>query len=64
MTMIEKIRAMSAEEMATWFHEYFACEFCELRFAPCHSMGVTPEKCIEAAMKYLESEVIEDEDDT
>ena len=61
MKVIDKIRAMSADELAEWLQRFCACEICELRNVDCFGMGLTPEKCIVAIKKHLESEVIERE---
>lgn len=70
MTHIEKIRAMSAEELAEFLmdveQQNFSVEFCDKRF--CRVFAATPEgedcdcsnkECIAAAVAYLESEVEE-----
>ena len=59
MTAIDKIREMSADELATWIQGFCACEHCDLRQVDCFGMGLTPKKCIEAIKRYLENEVEE-----
>ena len=63
MKTIDKIRAMSTDELAEWIQYFCACEHCELRAASCFNIGLTPQRCIEATKRYLESEAIENEDD-
>ena len=71
MKQIDKIRAMSAEELAAWLLDYveqqnFSVDVCESRFCPefdnfSLSKGsvCTDKKCLAAAVAYLESEVPE-----
>ena len=68
MTQIEKIRAMSAEELARWLMDVengnFSPEFCDekhcLKFKEDGGFDCAPDKdCIAAAVAYLESEVEE-----
>ena len=75
MTQIEKIRAMSAEELARWLMDVedgnFSPEFCDEKHCPkfkehpdgnfdCNVGLNTPDKdCVAAAVAYLESEVEE-----
>ena len=71
MKQIEKIRAMSAEELAAWLKDYvedqnFSVDFCEARFCPVlagmpvgEDCDCSDEKCLAAAVAYLESEVEE-----
>ena len=73
MTQIEKIRAMSAEELARWLMDVedgnFSPEFCDEKHCPkfkedggfdCNVGLNAPNKdCIAAAVAYLESEVEE-----
>ena len=75
MTQIEKIRAMSAEELARWLMdvEYgiFSPEFCDDEHCPefkenpdggfdCNvGLNAPDMDCIAAAVAYLESEVAE-----
>ena len=63
MKVIDKIRAMSADELATWVQEFCACEYCELRAMSCFNIGLTPQRCVEATKKHLESEVESDEEE-
>ena len=68
MTQIDKIRAMSAEELAKFLmdveQQNFSVEFCDRRY--CRVFAATPDgedcdcsnkECIAAAVAYLESEV-------
>ena len=71
MTQIEKIRAMSAEELAEFLmdveqEQIVSVEFCDRRF--CKVYAATPDgedcdcsdkECVAAAVAYLESEVEE-----
>lgn len=73
MTQIEKIRAMSAEELARWLMDVedgnFAPCFCDEQFCrkfrenpdgkfKCNVGDAAPDKdCVAAALAYLESEV-------
>jgi len=59
MKMIEKICAMSADELAIWIQGFCACEHCDLRQVDCFGMGLTPHRCIQMIKKHLESEVQE-----
>ncbi|MBE6702135.1 MAG: hypothetical protein E7585_01830 [Ruminococcaceae bacterium] len=63
MKQIDKIRAMSAEELAEFLldvdQQNFSVTFCEERFCPDLASACTDEKCLMAAVAYLESEVPE-----
>lgn len=59
MTQIEKIRAMSAEELASYLYTFDLFTFCFERHCPLSDGYCTKERCIAAGVRYLESEVEE-----
>jgi hypothetical protein len=67
---IERIRAMSAEQLAEWLMDHvenqnFSVDVCDNRFCPLLAdadedgvvNGCNEERCLAAAVAYLESEV-------